>query len=71
MPISINWGNGRSLRKKGGHSVGELAIAWLLAHPWLGSVIAGAMNKDELVDNVKAAGWKLTAEDVRELGKIR
>jgi aryl-alcohol dehydrogenase-like predicted oxidoreductase len=54
--------------KERGHSVGELAIAWLLAHPWLGSVIAGAMNKDELVDNVKAAGWKLTAEDVRELG---
>lgn len=26
------------------HSVGELAIAWLLSHQWIGSVIAGAMN---------------------------
>jgi len=46
-----------------GHSVGELAIAWLLSHPWLGSVIAGAMNIEQISANVAAADWKLTVED--------
>jgi len=53
-----------------GHSVGELAIAWLLSHPWLGSVIAGSMNVDQLSANVAAAGWKLTTEDAVQLDKI-
>lgn len=52
-----------------GHNVGELAIAWLLAHPWLGSVIAGAMNKEQLSANIGAADWKLTAADLAELEK--
>ncbi len=56
--------------KERGHTVGELAIAWLLAHPWIGSVIAGAMNKEELAENVKAANWKLTADDTARLEKI-
>lgn len=53
-----------------GHSVGELAIAWLLSHPWLGSVIAGAMNGEQLTANIAAADWKLTAEDLAQLNKI-
>ena len=53
-----------------GHSIGELAIAWLLSHPWLGSVIAGAMNFNQLSANVAAAGWKLTTEDKIEIDKI-
>jgi aryl-alcohol dehydrogenase-like predicted oxidoreductase len=53
-----------------GHKIGELAIAWLLAHPWLGSVIAGAMNGEELKENVTAAGWKLTTEDIARVDKI-
>ncbi len=56
--------------KERGHSVGGLAVSWLLSHPWLGSVIAGAMNAEQLSANVAAAGWKLTVEDVRELGKM-
>ncbi len=53
-----------------GHSVGELAIAWLLSHPWLGSVIAGAMNTEQLSTNLAAASWKLTTEDTVQLDKI-
>ena len=52
-----------------GHSIGELAIAWLLSYPWLGSVIAGAMNIEQLSANVAATGWKLTAEDKVEIDK--
>ncbi len=53
-----------------GHTTGELAIAWLLAHPWLGSVIAGAMSAGQLGENVKAAEWKLNQEDMAQLDKI-
>ena len=52
------------------HSVGELAIAWLISHPWLGSVIAGAMNIEQLSANLAAMDWKLTAEDVVQLDKL-
>ena len=56
--------------KERGHSVGELAISWLLSRPYLGSVIAGAMNGEQLTANVKAATWKLSAQDVAEIDKI-
>jgi len=56
--------------KEHSHSMGELAIAWLLAHPWLSSVIAGAMNTEQVSANVAAVGWKLTTEDMVQLDKI-
>ncbi len=59
-----------SFAKERGHSVGELAIAWLLSYPWLGSVIAGVMNFEQLSANVAAADWKLTAEDKVEIDKL-
>ncbi len=56
--------------KERGHSVGELAIAWLLSHPWLGSVIASATNAEQLSHNASAVNWKLTTEDIIQLDKI-
>ena len=56
--------------KERGHSVGELAIAWLLSHPWLASVIAGAMNVEQLSANVAAKDWKLSEEDITQLENI-
>ena len=52
-----------------GHNVGEVAIAWLLSHPWLSSVIPGASNIDQLSTNVAATGWKLTEDEVSRLGQ--
>ncbi len=59
-----------SFAKERGHSVGELAIAWLLFNPWLSSVIAGVMNFEQISANVAAANWKLTAEDKAEVDKL-
>jgi aryl-alcohol dehydrogenase-like predicted oxidoreductase len=53
-----------------GHKMGELAIAWLLSHPWLSSVIAGATSPEQVSANVAAANWKLTAQEVAELDKL-
>jgi aryl-alcohol dehydrogenase-like predicted oxidoreductase len=53
-----------------GHTMTELAIAWLLAKPWLSTVIAGARKNEQISANVAAAEWKLTAEEVAEVEAI-
>lgn len=53
-----------------GHSVGELAIAWLLAKPWVSTVIAGARKIEQVSANVAASEWRLTAEEVAELDSL-
>ncbi|MEE8471708.1 MAG: aldo/keto reductase [Dehalococcoidia bacterium] len=53
-----------------GHTVGELAIAWLLARPWVSTVIAGARKPDQVTANAAAAEWKLTAGDMAEVEAI-
>jgi len=53
-----------------GHSVGELAIAWLLGKPWIASVIAGARKIEQVSANVAAGEWKLTADEVAEIDAV-
>ena len=53
-----------------GHTLGELAIAWLLSKPWLSSVIAGARKPEQVTANVAAAKWKMTAEEVAAVEAI-
>jgi aryl-alcohol dehydrogenase-like predicted oxidoreductase len=56
-----------SFAEERGHTVGELAIAWLLAQPQVATVIAGAMNPEQVAANTKAAEWRLAPEEVKEL----
>jgi len=53
-----------------GHKVGELAIAWLLAKPWISTVIVGARNLEQVSANVTATEWKLTAEEAAAVDAI-
>ena len=53
--------------KEHGHTIGELAIAWLLSHSWVSAVIAGVSSPEQVSANVEASGWKLTAEEMAEL----
>jgi len=50
-----------------GHRIGELAIAWLLSHPWIGTVIPGAMSVEQISANVEAGYWVLGADEAAEL----
>ena len=52
-----------------GHSVAELAIAWLISHPWVNTVIAGVTKTQQVEVNVAAAEWKLTADEMAQLDK--
>jgi 1-deoxyxylulose-5-phosphate synthase len=58
----------RAFAEASGHSVGALAIAWLLSRPVVCSVIAGVTKPEQVEANVKAAEWALSADEVRELG---
>jgi aryl-alcohol dehydrogenase-like predicted oxidoreductase len=50
-----------------GHSVLELAIAWLAAQDGVSSVIAGATRPEQVNANVAAADWRLTPDDLAAL----
>ena len=52
------------------HTVGELAIAWLLSQPTVCSVIAGASKPDQVIQNVAASDWTLTPEDLQAIDEI-
>ena len=45
-----------------GHSILDLAFAWLLAKSPVTSVIAGAMSVEQLRQNVRAASWQMADE---------
>jgi aryl-alcohol dehydrogenase-like predicted oxidoreductase len=53
-----------------GHTVAELASAWLLAQPAVSTVIAGARTIAQLEENTRAAEWQLTAEDLAAIDAI-
>jgi len=53
-----------------GHNMGELAHAWLLAHPEVSSVISGATNLDQIKANAASASWKLSADELTEVNKV-
>ena len=56
--------------KAHGRGVNELAQAWLLAQPSVCSVITGARKVEHVTSNVKAADWRLTAEQLKEIETI-
>jgi len=48
-------------------SVPQVALNWLLQRPTVATIIIGARNEQQLRDNLGAAGWKLTAEQIAKL----
>ncbi|MBW8812095.1 MAG: aldo/keto reductase [Caulobacterales bacterium] len=53
-----------------GHTLLELAFAWLLGHPVVSSVIAGATSPDQVQANVATAAWALSPDEVAEVGGL-
>jgi aryl-alcohol dehydrogenase-like predicted oxidoreductase len=60
----------RAFAEARGHTLLELAMSWLVAQPFVGSVIAGATTPEQVESNAKAASWKLTAEDLAAVDQI-
>lgn len=53
-----------------GRGMNELAQAWLMAQPSVCSVITGATSLEHVLQNVKAASWALTGDEVDEVKAI-
>jgi len=53
-----------SVADAAGHDLLELAVAWLLSHPVVSSVIAGATSPEQVLANVAAADWELSDDDL-------
>jgi aryl-alcohol dehydrogenase-like predicted oxidoreductase len=53
-----------------GRTVLDVAIGWLASHDYLPSVIAGATKPEQVEQNVKAAEWRLTPEEMAEVDGI-
>jgi aryl-alcohol dehydrogenase-like predicted oxidoreductase len=59
-----NWAQAR------GRALYELAEAWLLANPAVCSVISGVTKVEHVINNAKAAGWKLSEEEIQQVNAI-
>lgn len=55
--------------KETGKSIPQIALNWLLQRPTVSSVIMGARNEEQLRQNLAAAGWNLTTEQIATLDK--
>jgi aryl-alcohol dehydrogenase-like predicted oxidoreductase len=50
-----------------GVSPSQVALNWLLARPGVTTVIVGARSEEQLRDNLAAASWSLSSDEVRRL----
>jgi len=53
-----------------GRSMLELAFSWLLSNEAVASVIAGATSPEQVEQNIRAAGWTLSAAELAEIDRI-
>ncbi len=51
-------------------TVPQVAINWLLQRPTVSSVLIGARDERQLRENLGAAGWSLSAEQVAKLDRV-
>jgi aryl-alcohol dehydrogenase-like predicted oxidoreductase len=55
--------------KETGKTVPQVALNWLLQRPTVSSVIIGARNEEQLRQNLAAADWNLSKEQVAKLDR--
>jgi aryl-alcohol dehydrogenase-like predicted oxidoreductase len=53
-----------------GHTILELAFAWLAAQPAMSSIIAGATTPEQVAANVAAVDWRLSDTDLAEIDEL-
>jgi len=56
-----------AVAKETNKTVPQVALNWLLQRPTVSTVIMGARNQQQLRQNLDAAGWNLSAEQVAKL----
>ena len=64
-PLSL-----REVAAKHDASVAEVALAWILAKPFVTSIIIGAKRIEQLEQNLAAVKLKLDADDIAKLDEV-
>ena len=54
----------RPIAARRGHSVGELAVAWVLRRPEVTAAIVGARHPGQVAEIAPAADWRLSVDDI-------
>jgi aryl-alcohol dehydrogenase-like predicted oxidoreductase len=57
----------RPLAQKYGKTVGQLAVAWVLAQPGVTAAIVGARSAEQVAQNLEALGWEIADDDLRTI----
>ena len=53
-----------------GKSIPQIALNWLLQRPTVSTILIGARNEEQLLDNLGAVGWSLDAEQIARLDAV-
>ncbi|MEJ8858425.1 aldo/keto reductase [Variovorax robiniae] len=56
-----------AVAKETGKTIPQIALNWLLQRPTVTSVIIGARDEAQLLENIGAVGWKLSTEQIAVL----
>lgn len=60
----------RPIAEKKKHSVGNLAVAWVLSNPALTSAIVGARNPQQVNENVLSSNLEISEEEMAEIRSL-
>lgn len=58
------------IAKETGKTIPQVALNWLLQRPTVSSIIIGARNEEQLIQNLASVGWSLTEEQVSRLNAV-
>ena len=59
-----------SFSKARGHSMVDLAVSWVASRHPVASVLAGATKPEQVIQNVNATSWALSADEIKEIDAI-
>lgn len=51
-------------------TIPQVALNWLLQQPTVSSIMIGARNEEQLVENIGSVGWQLSSEDLARLNRV-
>lgn len=58
------------ISRETGHTLSQLAIAWVLSQRGMSSTIVGTQNEKHFLDNLAGAGISMGPQDLRELDRV-
>ncbi len=59
-----------AIAKEAGKTIPQVALNWLLQQPTVSTLIIGARDEKQLMDNLGAIGWSLSAEQLAKLDAV-